>query len=106
VGVAPADVVDEDAPRAGKREAEEHVVGDEVREVVALVRRAGDRGQSTPRRFAVREHEREQRERRRVVHRARRRREVDALEAGRMCSALLTTTPQVPSSSASTSSMS
>ena len=40
--VAPRDVVDEDPPRAGQRDAEEHVVGDEVRQVVALVRRARD----------------------------------------------------------------
>jgi hypothetical protein len=35
-------VVDHDAPRALQRDAEEHVVGDEVRDAVALVRGAGD----------------------------------------------------------------
>ena len=40
---AEGDVVEQHAPRARQREPEEHVVGDEVREVVALVRRAGDR---------------------------------------------------------------
>ena len=67
----------------GQREAEEHVVGD----VVAR----GSRSGSTCRAIAVpahaaplggREQEREQRERRRVVHRARHPAEVDAREAG------------------------
>ncbi len=81
--VAPGDVVDEDAPRAGQREPEEHVVGDEVRQVVALVRRAADRAPVDAAPLRRREHEREQRERRGIVHRARCRREVDAVEAGR-----------------------
>ena len=81
--VAPRDVVDEHAACARKRQPEEHVVRDEVRQVVALVRRPADRAPVDAPALRGREHEREQRERRRVVHRARGGREVDAVEAGR-----------------------
>ena len=75
---APLDVVEQHALGARERQPEEHVVGDEVREVVALVAGAGDRAPVHPVALRGGEHEREQRERRGIVHRARGRREVDA----------------------------
>ena len=82
VPVAEVDVVAEDPPRARQRDAEEHVVGDVVAEVVALVRRAADRVPADAAPLRGGQQEREQRERRGIVHRARGLPEVDAGEAG------------------------
>ena len=79
---AEVDVIGEDPPRPRQRDAEEHVVRHVVAEVVALVRRAGDRAPGNAAAPRHRQHEREQGERRRVVHRARHRGEVHAREAG------------------------
>ena len=78
---APGDVVHQHAPRARQREPVEHVVGDVVREVVALVRGAGDLLPVDAAPLGRDQHEGEQRERRRVVHRARDLADVDAVEA-------------------------
>ena len=62
-------MVEQDAPRAGQRQPVEHVIGDEVRDVVALVPGAGDRGPRNAAPLGDGEREGEQRERRRIVHR-------------------------------------
>ena len=92
--------------RARQRDAEEHVVGDEVAQIVALVGGAADRAPVDAAPFCGREHECEQGKRRRIVHGAGSAGQIHAGEALSMCSTVFTTTPQVPSNSACTSSMS
>ena len=69
VPAAELDMVEQDAPRAGQRQPVEHVIGDEMRDVVALVRGAGDRRPRNAAPLGDGEREGEQRERRRIVHR-------------------------------------
>jgi hypothetical protein len=80
VAVAELDVVGEDPARPGQRDAEEHVVRDVVREVVALVRRPADRAPVDAAPLRRRKQEGEQREGARVVHRTGGAGEVDAFE--------------------------
>ena len=79
--IAEFGVVGEDAPRAGERNAEEHVVGDVVAQVVALVGCAPDRAPVDAAPFCGREQEGEQGKRRRIVHGAGSARQIDAGEA-------------------------
>ena len=62
------DMVEEDAPRARKRQAIKHVVGDEMGEIIALVRGARDRCPRNPAPLRDAECEGKERERRRIVH--------------------------------------
>ena len=62
-------VIDENPPRAGLAQPIEHVVSDKVRDVVRLVRGAGDLVERHAPAFGHAQKEGKERERRRVVHR-------------------------------------
>jgi hypothetical protein len=62
-------VVEQNPPSSGQRQPVEHVIGDEVREIVALVRGAGNRRKGYAALLGDGQHEGQQRERRWIVHR-------------------------------------